>query len=46
MIPRLLVLGEQLGFGASLLPLAFAVLLTGMVFVAQSLAHWFDDRNP
>lgn len=46
MIPQLPALVDQLGFGISLLPLAFAVLVTGMVLVARSLAQWFNDRKP
>ena len=46
MIRELATLGEQLGLGFALLPLAFAVLVTGLVFAAQSMARWFDDRNP
>jgi hypothetical protein len=46
MIPELTGLGEQFGLGVALVPLAFAALVTGIVFAAQSLAQWFNDRNP
>jgi len=46
MIPDLAALREQLGLGVALIPLVFAVLVTGMVLAAQFLAQWFEDRNP
>ena len=46
MIPDLAALREQFGLAVALVPLVFAVLVTGMVFAAQSVAQWFEDRNP
>jgi hypothetical protein len=46
MIPELTALAQTLGVSAVLIPLALGVLVTGMVFLAQSVAAWFDDRNP
>jgi hypothetical protein len=45
MIPELTALGEKLGFATVLVPLALGALLTAMVFLAHSIAEWFDDRN-
>ena len=46
MIPDLAVLREQFGSGVALIPLVFAFFVTGIVLAAQSLAQWFEDRNP
>ena len=46
MIPDLAALREQFGLAVALVPLLFAVLVTGMVLAAQFLAQWFEDRNP
>jgi len=46
MIPGLAAPREQFGLGVALVPLVFAVLVTGIVFAAQLLAQWFEDRNP
>ena len=46
MIPNLTELAEELGLAAVLVPLVLAALLTGLVFLAQSVAQWFDERNP
>jgi hypothetical protein len=37
---------EKLGFNAVLVPFTLAGLLTGLVFLAQSVAPRFDERNP
>ena len=39
-------LAEKAGVTAVFLPLAVGVLITGLLFAAQSIATWFDDRNP
>lgn len=46
MIPTLAALGEKLDLITMLVPLALAGLLTGMLFLALSIAEWFNDRNP
>ena len=45
MICELATRGEPFGLGLALLPFFFALLVTGMVLAAQSMARWFDDRN-
>jgi hypothetical protein len=37
---------EKLGLAGLLVPLVLAALLTGLVFLVPSVAHWFDERNP
>jgi hypothetical protein len=39
-------LADKGGATAVLLLLAVGVLIAGLVFLAQSIATWFDDRNP
>ena len=46
MTTQLTALGEKLGLTAVLVWLALGGLLTAKVFLAQSLAEWFGDRNP
>ncbi len=46
MIPNLTALAETLGLPAVLVPLVLAGLLTGPVFLAQSIPQQFDERNP
>jgi len=45
-IPNLTALAETLGLTAVLVPLVLAGLLTGPVFLAQSIPQQFDERNP
>jgi hypothetical protein len=45
-IPNLAELAEKLGLAGVLVPLVLAALLTGLVFLASSVAQWFDERNP
>ncbi len=46
MIPELIEFAEKAGVTALLLPLAVGLLIGGLVLAAQSIAAWFDDRNP
>ena len=46
MTPNLTALAETLGLPAELVPLVLAGLLTGPVFLTQSIPQWFDERNP
>lgn len=46
MIPEWIELAEKADLTAVFLPLAVAVLIAGLLFAAQSIAAWFDDRNP
>lgn len=46
MIPELIQLAEKAGVTTVFLPLAVGVLIAGLVLAAQSIAAWFDDRNP
>ena len=45
MIPTLLDTLRELGIRPVLVVLVLAVVLTAAVFVAQSVASWFDDRR-
>jgi hypothetical protein len=45
-IPNLTELAEKLDLAGVLVPLVLAALLTGLVFLAPSVAQWFDERNP
>jgi hypothetical protein len=45
-IPSLLEISRRFGLTPPLAVLVLAVMLTGIVFFAQSIARWFDDRNP
>ena len=42
MIPNLTEFAKKLGFTAVLVPFVLAEL----VFLTQSVAQWFDERNP
>ena len=42
MIPTLTEFAEKLGFTAVLVPF----VLAGLVSLTQSVAQWFDERNP
>jgi hypothetical protein len=44
-IPDLFEAFRKLGIGAAFVSLVLAALLTAAVFLAQSMASWFDDRN-
>jgi hypothetical protein len=44
-IPNLGETAERFGVATSLVPVAFAALLTGMVIFTQSVARWFEERN-
>jgi len=44
-IPNLTELAEKPGLTVVLVPLALAVLLTGLVFPVQTVAQWFYERN-
>ena len=46
MIPNLAELAEKLGLVGVLVPLVLAALLTALVFLAPTVAQWFDERNP
>ena len=46
MTPNLAALAEKAGFNAVLVPPVLAGLLTGPVFLTQSIPQWFDERNP
>jgi hypothetical protein len=39
-------LTERLGINAVFVPLVVAAVLTATIFFAQSVARWFEDRNP
>jgi hypothetical protein len=45
-IPNLAELAEKLGLAGLLVSLVLAALLTALVFLAPSVAQWFDERNP
>jgi hypothetical protein len=45
-IPEWVELAERTDLTAVFLPLAVAVLIAGLLVAAQSIAAWFDDRNP
>jgi hypothetical protein len=45
-IPNLAELAEKLGLAAVLVPVVLAALLPGLVFLAPSVAKWFDEPNP
>lgn len=45
MSPNLLDALRGIGIGPVFAPLSFAAVLTVAVFLAQSLASWFGDRN-
>jgi hypothetical protein len=42
MIPNLTEFAKKLGFTAVLVPF----VLAGLVLQTQSVAQWFDERNP
>jgi len=44
-IPNLFEAVQKLGVGSAIVSLVLAALLTAAVFLAQSLANWFEDRN-
>jgi len=44
-IPSLQEIARQLGMSPPLVALALAGVLTALVLLAQSIAHWFDDRD-
>jgi hypothetical protein len=44
-IPNLFEVARRFGFSSPVAALVFAALLTAFVFLAQSLASWFDDRD-
>jgi hypothetical protein len=44
-IPTLPEIARQSGVGPSFVVLAAAGVLTALVLLAQSIAHWFDDRD-
>ena len=46
MILNLAELAEKLGLAGVLVSLVLAALLTALVFIAQSVAQWFDERKP
>ena len=46
MIPNLLELWRRVSLAPVFAALMLAGLLTSIVFFAQSIAAWFDDRNP
>ena len=45
MIPTLLDAFRELGVRPVLVALLLAAVLTVVVFLAQSVASWFDDRH-
>lgn len=45
MIPNLQEIARHFGVNPSFVGLAVAGVLTGFVLLAQSIAHWFDDRD-
>jgi hypothetical protein len=45
-IPTLTELAAKLGVNGAFLAPLFAALITGLVFLAQSVVGWFEDRNP
>jgi len=45
-IPNLAELAERLGVSPAFVPLAFVALLTALALFVQSVARWFEDRNP
>ena len=46
MISEWMELAEKAGLTDVFVPLAVGVVIAGLVFAAQSVAAWFDDRNP
>ena len=46
MIPNLLDIARRFGLAPAVAVFVLASLLTGIVFFAQAIATWFDDRNP
>ena len=46
MILNLAEVAERLAIRPAVVPLAFAALFTTIVLFVQSVAHWFEDRNP
>jgi len=45
-IPTLTEIAELLGVSPAFVPIVLAALLTGIVLAVQSVARWFEDRNP
>ena len=45
MIPTLIEMVELLGLRLVFVPIVLALLSTGLVLTAQSLARLFEDRN-
>jgi hypothetical protein len=45
-IPNLWELSHGFGLAPAFTALVLAGLVTGTVFFAQSIAGWFEDRNP
>ncbi len=46
MIPDLATIAERFGVDPAFAPLVLAALLTVLVLFVQSIARWFEDRNP
>lgn len=45
MIPTLPEIAKQLGVGRAFVALAIAGALTAAALLANSIAHWFDDKD-
>jgi len=45
MISTLTELERDLGVNAAFVPLALAVMLTGIVFLLPTVFRWFDDQK-
>jgi len=45
-IPNLVEMLERIGVHRSFLAVVFVGFLTVLVFLAPSVARWFDKRNP
>jgi len=44
-IPTPTEMGQLLGIRLVFVPIMLALLSTGLVLAAQSIARWFEDRN-